>query len=165
MDAGAVQPVRADPHPHPGPEEPFAGPGRLCGGGHGVDRAVPVRGGALRPQRGCPPLCGCPVRDGLWPHHHRSHHPDGCGGHAKGDPLLAGADPVDGRHGCAGAVSGPDAPGGGGGRTPDAGRKPRPYQEQAAAPCQRHRQGALWHLHWSDDGGDRGSVSGGHGPL
>ena len=31
--------------------------GRLCGGGHGVDRAVPVRGGALRPQRGCPPLC------------------------------------------------------------------------------------------------------------
>jgi trk system potassium uptake protein TrkH len=25
---------------------------------------------------------------------------------------------------------------GGGGRTPDAGRKPRPYQEQAAAPCQ-----------------------------
>ena len=57
VDAGAVQPVRADPHPHPGPEEPFAGPGRLCGGGHGVDRAVPVRGSALRPQRGCPPLC------------------------------------------------------------------------------------------------------------
>lgn len=22
-----------------------------------IDRAVPVRGGALRPQRGCPPLC------------------------------------------------------------------------------------------------------------
>lgn len=42
---------------HPGPEEPSAGPGRLYGGGHGVDRAVPVRGGALRPQRGCPPLC------------------------------------------------------------------------------------------------------------
>ena len=54
MDAGAVQPVRTDPHPHPSPEEPFAGPGRVCGGGHGVDRAVPVRGGALRPQRGCP---------------------------------------------------------------------------------------------------------------
>ena len=36
----------------------------------------------------------------------------------------------------AGAVSGPDAPDGGGGRTPDAGRESRSHQEQTAAPCQ-----------------------------
>ena len=145
----------------PGEKDPDAQPRRLCGSGPQLGAAVPVRGAALCVHRRHDQLYRRPVRDGLRPDHHRLVHLHRCVPPAPQRAAVALADPVDGRHGCAGAFPGADAEAGRGRGVPHARRKPRPHQVQAGAQGGRHRQDTLSDLCGADPLRGAGPASGG----
>ena len=107
-------------------------------------------------------LCGRIIRDRFRSDHHRCHHSGLGGDHAAQHPVLAQRDPVDGRYGRSGAVSGADAPSGRRRLLSDESGKPRPHQVQAGAPCGRHRQDSVHYLYRADGGGGSGPAHCGH---
>ena len=145
----------------PGEKGTDAQPRRVRGRGAQLGAAVPVRGAALCVHRRSGQLYRRPVRDGLRPDHHRLVHLHRCVPSAPQRAAVALADPVDGRHGCAGAVPGADAPHGRGRSVPHARRKPRPHQVQAGAQGGRHRQDTLSDLCGADPLRGAGPASGG----
>ena len=145
----------------PGEKGTDAQPRRVRGRGAQLGAAVPVRGAALCVHRRSGQLYRRPVRDGLRPDHHRLVHLHRCVPSAPQRAAVALADPVDGRHGCAGAVPGADAPHGRGRGVPHARRKPRPHQVQAGAQGGRYRQDTLSDLCGADPLRGAGPASGG----
>ena len=136
--------------PGSGEKDPDAQPRRLCGSGPQLGAAGTVRRAALCVHRRHDQLYRRPVRDGLRPDHHRLVHLHRCVPSAPQRAAVALADPVDGRHGRAGAVPGADAEAGRGRGVPHAGREPWPHQDQAGAQGKRHRQNTVSHLCGAD---------------
>ena len=145
----------------PGEKGTDAQPRRVRGRGAQLGAAVPVRGAALCVHRRSGQLYRRPVRDGLRPDHHRLVHLHRCVPPAPQRAAVALPDPMDGRHGRAGAFPGADAEAGRGRGVPHAGREPRSHQVQAGAQGGRHRQDTLSDLCGADPLRGAGPASGG----
>ena len=145
----------------PGEKGTDAQPRRVRGRGAQLGAAGTVWRAALCVHRCSGQLYRRRVRDGLRPDHHRLIHLHRCVPSAPQHSAVAVPDPVDGRHGCAGAFPGADAPHGRGRGVPHARRKPRPHQVQAGAQGGRHRQDTLSDLCGADPLRGAGPASGG----
>ena len=147
--------------PDPGEKDPDAQPRRLCGSGPQLGAAGTVRRASLCVHRSSGQLYRRRVRDGLRPDHHRLIHLHRRVPPAPQRAAVALPDPMDGRHGRAGAVPGADAEAGRGRGVPHARRKPRPHQVQAGAQGGRYRQDTLSDLCGADPLRGAGPASGG----